>query len=160
MKLAILALCRINKNVTIISSNKKYSFKIKEDQIFLKDNQPQNCLHFRNEEFENNDLDNIKVIINNISKEEWGNHIINFLWLLNDNVEIYTSYDKSDEEVEEEVGQILREKYLRGKIYVKGIFVQESKKNDKEEKADCLGFNVNLKLDRDRNTIINNYELK
>ena len=70
MKLAILALCRINKNVTIISSNKKYSFKIKEDQIFLKDNQPQNCLHFRNEEFENNDLDNIKVIINNISKEE------------------------------------------------------------------------------------------
>ena len=159
MKLAILALCRINKNVTIISSNKKYSFKIKEDQIFLKDNQPQNCLHFRNEEFENNDLDNIKVIINNISKEEWGNQIINFLWLLDDNVEIYTSYDKSYEEVEE-VGQILREKYLRGKIYVKGIFVQDIKTKNKENKADCIGFNVDLKLDRDRNTIVDHYDFK
>ena len=44
MKLAILALCRLEKNVTIISSRKIYSFDIKEDPNFIKNDQPQRCL--------------------------------------------------------------------------------------------------------------------
>jgi hypothetical protein len=36
MKLAILALCRLEKNVIIISSKKMYSFRIKEDLNFIK----------------------------------------------------------------------------------------------------------------------------
>ena len=130
MKLAILALCRLNKTVTIISSNKIYSFLIKEDKLFLKDNQPQRCMHFKYETIEDNDEDNIKVIIRNINIYEWGSQIINFLWLLDDDAEIYTSYDNSNNKL----GQLLSEKYLRGKIYVKGIFVQEVKKFNEQKK--------------------------
>jgi len=39
MKLAILALCRLEKNVTIFSSNRKYNFSIKEDNNFVKNSQ-------------------------------------------------------------------------------------------------------------------------
>ena len=156
MKLAILALCRLSKNVTIISSDKKYNFIIKADQLFLKDNIPQRCLHFQYELFNNPEPNRIKVIINNIRREEWASQIINFLWLLDNDAQIYTSYDKYDNEL----GQILNEEYLRGKIYVKGIFVQDIKLIDKEGKADCLGFNVDIKLDRDRNCIPDNYLLK
>lgn len=42
MKLAILALCRLGKEVIIISSNKIYSFRIKEDKNFIKNSIPQN----------------------------------------------------------------------------------------------------------------------
>ena len=155
MKLAILALCRLDKNVTIISSNKKYNFIIKEDQLFLKDNIPQRCLHFKYGIFHNNDKDMIKVIIKNITSDEWGSQIINFLWLLDDDAQIYTSLDENDEEI----GQILSEDYLRCKIYVKGIFVQNIK-NYGKIKSNCPGFNVDLELDRDRNCIPDNYELK
>ena len=41
MKLAILALCRLEKKVTIIPSNQKYSFYVKEDSNFIKNSQPQ-----------------------------------------------------------------------------------------------------------------------
>ena len=111
MKLAILALCRENKYVTIISSNKKYSFAIKEDPLFLKDNEPQRCLHFKYEEFKNSEKDIVQVTIDNITKEEWGKQIINFLWFADDNAQIYTSFNKYDEEI----GQILFEKYFRNK---------------------------------------------
>ena len=156
MKLAILALCRLNKTVTIISSNKIYSFLIKEDKLFLKDNQPQRCMHFKYETIEDNDEDNIKVIIRNINIYEWGSQIINFLWLLDDDAEIYTSYDNSNNKL----GQLLSEEYLREKIYVKGIFVQKVKKFNDQKKNNCLGFNVDLQLDRDRNHISDTYELK
>jgi len=155
MKLAILALCRLNKNVTIISANKKYNFIIKEDPLFLKDNQPQRCLHFKYEIFNDSNVDMIKVIINNINIEEWGSQIINFLWLLNDDAKIYTSMKNNNE-----LGQILCEEYLRGKIYVKGIFVQYIRLLYSEDKADCPGFNIDIKLDRDRNCIPNNRKLK
>ena len=156
MKLAILALCRLNKNVTIISACKKYNFIIKEDPIFLKDNQPQKCLHFKYEIFNDINFNMVKVIINNINIEEWGSQIINFLWLLNDDAKIYTSKNNNNREV----GQILYEEYLRGKIYVKGIFVQHISLLYSEDKADCPGFNIDIKLNRDRNSIPNKKILK
>ena len=156
MKLAILALCRLNKYVTIISSNRKYCFVIKEDPLFLKDNEPQKCLHFKYEEFKNNNKDIIQVTTNNIRKDEWGKQIINFLWFADDNAQIYTSFNKYDEEI----GQIILEKYLRGRIYVKGIFVQNITSKKKEEEPNCLGFNVDVELDRDRSCIPNYRELE
>ena len=156
MKLAILALCRLDKYVTIISSNKKYSFVIKEDQLFLKDGEPQRCLHFKYESFKNSNPDIIQVIINNIKKDEWGKQVINFLWFADDDAQIYTSFNKYDEEI----GQILCENYLRGKLYVKGIFVQNIQSKNKKEKPDCPGFNVDVELDRDRSCIPNYWELE
>ena len=94
MKLAILALCRMKKNVIIISTNKKFSFIIKEDSNFFQNNQSQKCLHCKIENFKNNNIDeNIEVIIKNINKDEWGENVKNYLWLLEDNIEIYTSID-------------------------------------------------------------------
>ena len=156
MKLAILALCRLDKYVTIISSNRKYSFVIKEDPLFLKDYEPQRCLHFKYEEFKNSNKDIIQVTLNKIEKDEWGKQIINFLWFADDNAQIYTSFNKYDEEI----GQIILEKYLRGRIYVKGIFVQNITSKKKEEEPNCLGFNVDVELDRDRSCIPNYRELE
>jgi hypothetical protein len=137
MKIAILALCRLSKNVEIISSNKSYSFRLKEDINFIKKSIPQKCLHCKIETTSNNS-NQVQVIINNIKEDEWGNQIDNFLWLLGNDIEIYTSLDKENKEL----GQIIYEDYLKGKIFVKGIFVQEIE--DKSKKS-VPGFNVSLK---------------
>ena len=91
------------------------------------------------------------VKINNINEEEWGNQTDNFLWLLGDDIEIYTSLNNKGEEI----GEIIYEDYLRGKIFVKGIYVQELELSDKDKnmKKDIPGFNTTLKLDRDGNCI-------
>ena len=159
MKLAILALCRLEKNVTIFSSNKKYSFAIKEDNNFVKNSQVQKCLHCKIEEYYNHNLKGkVMVKINNINEDEWGNQIDNYLWLLGNDIEIYTSLNDKGEEI----GEIIFEDYLKGKIFVKGIYVQESElsDNDRSMKKDIPGLNTTLKLDRDRNCVQSKYELK
>jgi hypothetical protein len=158
MKLAVLALCRLEKNVTIISSEKLYSFRIKEDFNFIKNNQPQKCLHCRIGKNNNSNMKGkVNVIIENISKNEWGNEIKNFLWLLGKDIEIYTSLDEN----KKEIGQIIYEDYLKSKIYVKGIYIQEIEEvKNQNDKENIPGFNTNLKLDRDRNCIQSQSELK
>ena len=158
MKLAILALCRLEKNVTIISSEKLYSFRIKEDLNFIKNSQPQKCLHCRIGKNNNSNMKGqVTVIIENINENEWGNEIKNFLWLLGKDIEIYTAL-KDDKEV----GQIIYEDYLKSKIYVKGIYIQEveEEKSTQKDKENIPGFNANFKLDRDRNCIQSQSELK
>ena len=44
MKLGILALNRLNKNVTIISEKKIFNFYIGKDNNFIQDNKSLNCL--------------------------------------------------------------------------------------------------------------------
>ena len=119
MKLAILALCRLKKKITITSNNEKYSFIIKEDALFIQNNKPQMCLHWKKEKNEDEKNENkVIVIIENINENEWINEIDNYLWLLGDSLEIYTSIDES----KKENGQILLEKGLMNRIYAKGIF--------------------------------------
>ena len=154
MKLAILALCRLDKNVTIFSSEKIYSFKIKEDNNFIKNNKPQKCLHCKiGKNFDSNMKNIVKVIIENINENEWGNEIDNFLWLLGEDIDIINSVDNNNNEI----GKIIYEDHLKNKIFVKGIYIQEL-----DEKKDNFipGFEANLKLDRDRNFILSQYQLK
>ena len=139
MKLSILALCRLEKNVTIISSEKLYSFTIKEDFHFIKNSQPQKCLHCKIGKYNNSDMENkINVIIENINEDEWGNEIQNFLWLLGKDIEIFTSLDKNNIEV----GQIIYENYIKNKIFVKGIFVQFLEEKNKDDEYNLPGFNA------------------
>ena len=160
MKLAILALCRLKKDVTIISSNKKYNFVIKEDINFTKNSIPQKCLHCKIEDYNSDEMkDQVKVLIKNIEKEEWVNQVDNFLWLIDDVIEKYTSLDKNNNEI----GQIIYESRLKNKLYVKGIFVQDLEKNpnyQKEAKENIPGFNADLKIDRDRNCVQSISDLK
>ena len=72
MKLAILALCRIEKDVTIFSSNKKYTFTFKEDENLLQNDQPQKCLHIKIEDSKEKEKDQIIVNIQNVSEIEWN----------------------------------------------------------------------------------------
>ena len=96
----------------------------------------------------------VKVIINNMSEEEWNNQINNYLWLIENEIEIYTSNEK-----ESELGQIIFEDYLKGKLFIKGIYVQEISNYDLEK--NIPGFNsYKLKTNRDRNIIQNDDELK
>lgn len=79
MKLATLALCRINKNVTIISSNRKYNFSLKEDPNFKKEFKDIKCLHCSFETINNNDKKGqVQILINNITETEWSNEIDNY----------------------------------------------------------------------------------
>ena len=89
MRLVILALCRLQKEVNIFSSNKMYTFFIKEDTNFVKDSQVQKCLHCKIEENNKKKLKLQVVKIYNINEVKWGNQIDNFLWLLGNHIEIY-----------------------------------------------------------------------
>ena len=166
MKLGILGLCRENKNVTIISSNQKYTFFLKEDPNFIKESKKVKCLHCKIENIKNDNKDymdkQVKVIINNISEDEWRNQINNYLWLT-ENIEIYTAIEKKNGK-ECELGQIIFEDSLKGKLFIKGIYVKEivpETSNDNFEKENLPGFNsYQLKTNRDRNIVQNYYELQ
>jgi hypothetical protein len=157
MKLAILSLCRKNKNISIISSNKKYTFQLKKDEIFKKDIK---CLFCKIHDYNVNSSDkgNVIVSIDNISENEWLEQIDNYLWLINDDdIEIYTSINTK----KEELGEIIYSKIYKNKLYVKGIFIKElTDKNNKDNiKSDIPGFNsYNLKLTRDRNSVKNYWD--
>ena len=160
MKLAILAFCRLNKNVTIISSNKKYTFLLKEDKNFKKESKYIKCLHCKIENLLNDDDYNeyknqVKVLINNINEDEWQNEINNYLWLIERNIEIYTTFGKKGKEC----GQILCEDYLKKKLYVKGIYVKEITNDNYTEFLP--GFNsYNVETNRDRDIVQDDYQLK
>ena len=110
MKLAILALCRLGKPVTIISSNDLYSFYLKVYPDFIQNSKPQKCLHCRIDKYKDNNMKGkINVIISNISANEWGNEIHKFLWLIEDEIEIYIAYD----EYNKEIGKLIYEDFLK-----------------------------------------------
>jgi hypothetical protein len=162
MKLGILGLCRENKNVTIISSNQKYTFFLKEDPNFKKESKNIKCLHCKIGNIKNDNIDyldkQVKVIINNISEDEWKDQINNYLWLIEENIEIYTAIEKKNGK-ECELGQMIFEENLKGKLFIKGIYVQEISKYNFEK--NLPGFNsYQLKTNRDRNIIQNDYELR
>lgn len=159
MKLAILSLCRKNKNVSIISSNKKYTFQLKKDEMFKKDIK---CLFCKIHDYNGNSKDkgNVIVSIDNISENEWLDQIDNYLWLINDDdIEIYTSMNTK----KEELGEIIYSKIYKNRLYVKGIFIKElTNENNKDNiKNNIPGFNsFNLKLTRDRNSVQNYWDLQ
>jgi hypothetical protein len=162
MKLGILGLCRENKNVTIISSNQKYTFFLKEDPNFKKESKNIKCLHCKIDNIKKDNKNymdkQVKVIINNISEDEWKDQINNYLWLIEENIEIYTAIEKKNGK-ECELGQMIFEENLKGKLFIKGIYVQEISKYNFEK--NLPGFNsYQLKTNRDRNIIQNDYELR
>lgn len=119
---------------------------------------PQKCLHCKIETYEENDLvDKVKVIINNIQENEWKKEIDNYLWLLGESIEIYNSYDANNHYL----GQIIYENRLKGKLYVKGIFVQNLIQEIKNSQDTSIpGFNADFKINRDRNNVQNDSKMK
>ena len=100
----------------------------------------------------------VKVMIRNISKNEWNDEIFKYLWLLDkENFEIYVA-----EKYGKKIGEVLAEPIFENKLYSKGIYIQEIEKEKKGElkSKKIPGFNINdLKLDRDRNCVQNTYDM-
>ena len=160
MKLGILALIRLKKNINIISSDRIFGFELCKGDFILKDENGSNILHCVFSKYKKNDMNNkVKVSIGNISKNEWNDEIFKYLWLLDkENFEIYETkqYDKK-------IGEVLADSIFNNKLYSKGIYVQQIEKGkDEELKSKKIpGFNIyNLKLDRDRNCVQDTYEMK
>ena len=144
MKLAALALIRNSKIFKIITKGEEWKFEIKQDERFIKDNEKQKCLFWSSEKC-NSDFykDKVTVIIRNITLEEWQNEIDNYLWLTQkDTITIQAKDDKNNI-----IGEILFGKAFSDKIYVKDIFVMDTK----DPFRTYFGFNTDLDLDRDRN---------
>ena len=158
MKLAALAFGRLGKIFIIITGGEEWRFEIKEDKNFTRKEKPQKCLFFWKAKCKNNDYKNkIVVIMRNIELEEWTNEIDNYLWLTQKNIGAITAFGKDNKTI---LGQILLGENFRNKIFVKDIFVvntvkkEEKEKNIKNNITHCVfGFNVDLKLDRDRNCV-------
>ena len=100
----------------------------------------------------------VKVMIGNISKNEWNDEIVKYLWLLEkENFEIYVA-----EQYGKKIGEVLADPIFENKLYSKGIYVQkiEKDKNNELKSKKIPGFNIyNLELDRDRNCVQNTYDM-
>ena len=144
MKLAALALLRNSKIFKIITKGEEWKFEIKEDARFMKDNEKQKCLFWSSEPCKSeNYKDKVTAIIRNITLEEWQNEIDNYLWLTQkDTITLQAKDDKGNI-----IGEILFGPHFADKIYVKDIFVMDTK----DPFRTFFGFNTDLDLDRDRN---------
>lgn len=154
MKLAALAFCRLGKIFIIVTGGEEWRFDIKKDKNFTRNKQIQKCLFWwkannSEEEYKNK----IVVIIRNIEIDEWKNEIDNYLYLTKKKKGEITAYDKDNKTI---LGQISLGDDFRNKIFVKDIFVMNTKKKDEKENhiTNCVyGFNTALQLDRDRNCV-------
>ena len=144
MKLAALALTRNKKIFKIITKEEEWKFEIKEDARFIKDGEKQNCLFWSSEKCTSEKYKNkVTVIIRNITLDEWQKEIDNYLWLTQkDTVTLQAKDDKG-----KIIGEILFGNAFVDKIYVKDIFVMDTK----DPFRTYFGFNTDLDLDRDRN---------
>ena len=144
MKLAALALIRNKKIFKIITNGEEWKFEIKADKRFIKDREEQKCLFWSSEKCYSETYKNkITVVIREITLDEWKNEIDNYLWLTQKKT--ITLQAKDDKE--NIIGEILFGPTFADKIYVKKIFVMDTK----DPYRAYFGFNTDLDLDRDRN---------
>lgn len=139
MKLAALALLRKNKTFLIRTGGQVWTFFLKEDPTFKKE-----CLHFSivpEESVEDSKILTTMVEIGNLSTEEWNQNIKHFLDLTDDTVLSVPSRGKTK-------GAVLLGTKLHGRLFVKGIHVQDLMNELK------YGYNIiDIDLDRDRRCI-------
>ena len=151
MKLAALAFVRKNKRFSIITDGQIWSFIQKTDNNFIKDGQPQTCLHWKGEKCSIREYENkVTIEITPFSLDEWIPLIDNFLWLTQRNVGRINAKDSNGKII----GQLLYNKFFYNKIYVKDIFVQKTDENNGATTC-YFGYNTDLELDRDRNAVKN-----
>ena len=152
MKLAALAFVRENKRFSIITDGKLWSFIQRNDNNFIKNGQPQPCLHWKGENINIERYANkVTIEITPFSLDEWTPYIDNFLWLTQRNVGRINAKDSNGNII----GQLLYNKFFKNKIYVKDILVQTIKEENNGATTCYFGYNTDLELDRDRNAVKN-----
>ena len=150
MKLAALALLRLNKTILIGNGDEQWSFIKRQDPYFKKNGEPQDCLFWSKSPLPNDaQIDyrgKIFIRIGRIDPNEWNYHIDKFLWLIKEEDQHMILAKNANNEP---IGQILFGEKWANKIYVKDIFVQ-----DMASDQTGFGFNAVFPLDRDRKMIV------
>ena len=165
MKLSALSLIRENSKrnkkdndtqLNIYTEGKIWRFKIQETVGFKnKDGAEQLCLHWKCENYPKPEYTN-KVVceIIGISEEEWRAEQDNYLWLTHREIGAIQVYEEGKEKINENlVGEVLCDKFFRRKIFVKEVFINYTGKEI--DMTSYFGFNVDIDLDRDRNSVKN-----
>ena len=140
LKIAAIALLRKNKGLSIINTDQVWRFSLKEDTNFKRNGQPEKCLFWRWDEYNNpQNAGKVIVEIRNITLDEWTDIINSYLWLVS-KVKRLGIISAGN------YGDIILNPEFKNKIFSRGVFV--TKTNDVG-----FGYNLNLTLDRDRNCI-------
>ena len=141
LKIAALALLRLNKIFSIINNDQVWRFSLKEDSNFKRNNKPEKCLVWRWEDYSNpENKDKVIIEIRNVSLSEWESIVDSYLWMASKvkKMGIITAGYQGD---------IILNPEFRNKVYSKGVYVTTTS-NDI-----CFGYNMDIELDRDRNCI-------
>lgn len=159
MKLAALTFCRLDKKFIIKSNDKIWTFFLRKDDRFKKNNEIQNCLFWKEEinlEYNMNNLDdNVEIIISEINPEEWLKETDKYLWLNRRQACKIKAYS-NDFFSKEIIGEIMLGNYFKRKLYVKDCYIETT--SDSSNLSLFFGFNLDLELDRDRKCVIDIYE--
>ena len=157
MKLAALSLIRENTKrntkdnetqLNIYTCKKLWRFKIDRAIGFTRNGIEQLCLHWCCEDYEKDEYEgNVVCEIIGISEDEWKIEQDNYLWLTHRKIGSIKVYDDNNKLV----GEILCEKFFLRKIYVKEVFINDTK--DARDMTSYFGFNLDIDLDRDRNSV-------
>lgn len=135
-KLGLLALVRSGFDVTIRNGRETWIPCLERSEKFNSD-----VLKFKITQAQN-DSDGLKIMVKGVSSQDWETFQARFLFLAPTTNTVETQY-----------GTILRNPQDRGKVYVKGIYVQHN---------DQLGAGYNFSdadLDRDRR-MVDSYDLR
>ena len=159
MKLSALSLIRENQKrnkkdneiqLNIYTCGKIWRFKIDRAIGFRRNDIDQLCLHWCCEDYPNDDFRG-KVVceIIGISENEWREEQDNYLWLTHRKTGSMIVYGDNNEII----GEILREEFFLRKLYVKEVFINDTGKE--LDMTSYFGFNLDIDLDRDRNSVKN-----
>ena len=154
MKLAALTFYTLNKKCLIKTNGNIWNFNIKIDKNFIKNNEFQECLFWKEEKDLSNNVSKgfVEIIISEISPEEWLEQIDNYLWLNQREKGKIKAYTDNYSEIVE----IMLGKVFERKLYVKDSYVETTKNSS--DLSIYFGFNLDIELDRDRKCVISNYE--
>ena len=154
MKLAALTFYTLNKKCLIKTNGNIWNFNIKIDKNFIKNNEFQECLFWKEEKDLSNNVSKgfVEIIISEISPEEWLEQIDNYLWLNQREKGKIKAYTDNYSEIVE----IMLIKVFERKLYVKHSYVETTKNSS--DLSIYFGFNLDIESDRDRKCVISNYE--
>ena len=159
MKLSALSLIRENRDrnkqdnetqLNIYTCGKIWRFKIQKAEGFTRNGIEQLCLHWCCEDYPKDEYkDKVICEIIGISENEWKIEQDNYLWLTHRRTGSIVVCDDN----KKVVGEVLCNKYFLRKIYVKEVFINYT--GNEPDMTSYFGFNLDIDLDRDRNSVKN-----
>jgi hypothetical protein len=160
MKLSALSLIRENSTrnkrdnetqLNIYTCGKIWRFKIEKDVGFTRNGgMAQLCLHWCSEDYPKDEYkDKVVFEIIGISENEWRDEQDNYLWLTHRKTGSIIVLDDN----KKIAGEILCEEFFLRKLYVKEVFINDT--GTARDMTSYFGFNLDIDLDRDRNSVKN-----